>query len=551
MNRRQFLGRILGVTAMTTTYHDAIATGAPANASTFNNPLDDLDQAIVSLQGEVTDLVIGSGTSPAETIAARGGYASLDGRLDDIYLRYNTLLVDANFAVTNAAERRFKTISLALAACTGGETILIAPGRYVENAGFGANNITLLGSGQPEWTGSGLAGGTIIQGYMNLFATIGATVRDLGLDCSGVASGTNGIGSTAATENTYRVFMNLTIWGNGDAGLAHGIYGSGHHNLYHNIKCIDWYTGIAIHGSYAVINGYYAYRCTGFSLVIKGKSGINVEHVNVSNVVLEGDTSSGNTYLAAPLDIQTANSCITRYVHLNNISFLNGKQAALYIHQGDATGTISDISVTNMTSVNQKDLPLQGDFAIRYGSRITLTNCRSIARQSLVFGFTQIAPADVSLFACSADVSGGGQVSGAFNVLDLNGNETRAGTLAVTGAMSTSATMTATGGFRCVSAVINDDTVLDIPVALTQGFLMVAPNGGSNVNSRFFFGVIRAASGPVIAQLNIGSEVTAAAVALSGTTGTDVKLNIGVVSGHIYVENRLGAAQGFSVTFFA
>jgi hypothetical protein len=36
---------------MTTTYHTAIATGAAANAATFNSPLGQLDDAIVDMHG--------------------------------------------------------------------------------------------------------------------------------------------------------------------------------------------------------------------------------------------------------------------------------------------------------------------------------------------------------------------------------------------------------------------------------------------------------------------------------------------------------------------
>lgn len=52
---------------MTVTNHTNIAGGAPANAATFNAPLEQLDAAI--------------GTLPAEIVTARGGYGSLNARL--------------------------------------------------------------------------------------------------------------------------------------------------------------------------------------------------------------------------------------------------------------------------------------------------------------------------------------------------------------------------------------------------------------------------------------------------------------------------------------
>ncbi len=42
---------------MSTTYHDPIATGAPANASVFNAPLGQLDQALAALSSDLSDLI--------------------------------------------------------------------------------------------------------------------------------------------------------------------------------------------------------------------------------------------------------------------------------------------------------------------------------------------------------------------------------------------------------------------------------------------------------------------------------------------------------------
>lgn len=57
---------------MTTNYHTVIATGAAANASTFNAPLGQLDAQLTTTQAEIT--------------AARDAYASLGARLDGFTL---------------------------------------------------------------------------------------------------------------------------------------------------------------------------------------------------------------------------------------------------------------------------------------------------------------------------------------------------------------------------------------------------------------------------------------------------------------------------------
>ncbi len=510
---------------MTTTYHDNIASGAPANASTFNNPLGDLDQAIVGLQSTINGLVIGSGTSQAEVIAARNGYTVLDGRFDDLYLVHNVMLVDANFAVTNTAAKRFKTISLAVAACTGGETIFIAPGIYVENVAVNLNNVTLWGSGQPEWTGSGLAGGTIIQGYINLYNNSGQTIRDLGIDGSGLSSSNNGINSTATSENTFRKFLNLTIWGPGGGMLTHGIYGSGHHNLFQNIKCIDWYHGTAIHGSFTEMNNLYYYRCVGTSLVIKAKSGITVEHVDVSNLVIEGDPSAGTALLAASLDLQTANSCILRYINIANVSAVYCNIAALYIHQSDGTGTISDISVTNMASSLQQNGGGVGDFRFSYGTHIVCTNCRSNARVAGCTGFMQAAPADVSLHSCFADASGTTTYSGVYVVVEMNGSVQMGGPL------------------KSAAITINTDSVYAYPMTGgLMGILILTTIGGAD-NTVGAMVIFRAASSPFTTSMVVGSNVNLTTGVLTGTTGTAGKLTISAATdGNVYIENRRGVA---------
>src|SRR4030095_14032428 len=67
----------------------------------------------------------------------------------DRYLESAVLLVDAAFT-TNAATKRFATMSAAMAACVGGETVQVAPGIYNENVTFASNGVKLIGSGAPS-----------------------------------------------------------------------------------------------------------------------------------------------------------------------------------------------------------------------------------------------------------------------------------------------------------------------------------------------------------------------------------------------------------------
>lgn len=75
---------------MTTTYHTAIATGAVANAATFNTPLSTLDTQLTATQAEIT--------------TARSTYANLDDRLDALGLAVGNVSTLTN-GVANAAQK--------------------------------------------------------------------------------------------------------------------------------------------------------------------------------------------------------------------------------------------------------------------------------------------------------------------------------------------------------------------------------------------------------------------------------------------------------------
>lgn len=104
-------------------------------------------------------------------------------------------------------------------------------------------------------------------------------------------------------------------------------------------------------------------------------------------------------------------------------------------------------------------------------------------------------------------------------------------------------------GIRSVSQSLTDDTVLDITFA-SMGFMYVTQVSGSGSGTRYLFCVYRATTSPIVTAIDIGADVTTGTTALTGTTGTDGKLNVACTStGHIYVENRLGGTFTITVTF--
>lgn len=529
---------------MSTTYHDAIATGAPANASTFNTPLGDLDAAIADLDSTLDALILGSGTSPAEVIAARSGYTILDDRTDDLYHKSNVLLVDASF-VGNTSAKRFTTITLALAAATPGCTIFVAPGIYAENAVMTQDGIKLIGSGAPYYdSGSGrLVSGTIIRGKIDRNTKLGIMIRDLGVDLFGVNSVDCIAGATIGT-NTFARFENLSLLGNGNAALSHGLYMGGSYNTAHNIRIYNCYHGIAVHGSYTNISNIQLYSCNGTAIIVKAKSAIDCFHVNITNVTMEGNPAAPTTRSGAII-MQAEDGVAVRRVNVSNVTARYCVNGVVNNNRNmsDAGSLISEISYVNIASDGNLDQAGIGDFEVRSGSNIMFNNCRSTNRVN-GYGFKVTAPdgllfnaGDVYLYGSYADASGSGATNGTFFATNINGGITAAGRVV------------APGGYRSYSVTINDDTVYDIPLT-TQGMILVAPQTGANSGLAYLLASFRANTTPVCVAAAAGTSAAVSTSTLTGTTGVDGKLTVSAVSGHIYVENRLGSNTTFVIVLF-
>jgi hypothetical protein len=383
MNRRHFLAQLIGLTALSTNHYTLTTIGAAANANTLIMALSYL-------------------ASPTELS--------------------NVLHVDATVP-SDPAAKMFATITEALATCTFGETILIAPGTYTESITIAVDGIMLQGSGQPYYDSvSGrLVAGTIVRGRINTGKVAGLTIRDLGVDLYGVDS-RDCIGASNTDAYLHRHFENLTLLGNGASALAHGLYSVGHDATLSNIKVYYCYHGIAVHGALQNLSDIYCYACYGTSIVIKAKNVFDVYQVNVNNVIMEGATASGS-YESGPLQCQTANSSNLYDINITNVAARYCNAGVFQVFLGDGTGTINNISVTNCTSYGNRDFPLTGDYRIKDVTGLVLTNCRSYGRVS-GYGFQVTAggtATDIFLYSCFADMTGSGMYFGDFDVLELNG----------------------------------------------------------------------------------------------------------------------------------
>lgn len=413
--------------------HNTLAAEVDTARGVFGNldaRLDDITDDVTTLGAEIDALVIGSGTSQAETITARGTYDTLSDRLDDIVPSTNVYYVDANFTGDQAAHNRYNDITTAIAAAAAGSVIYIGPGTYTETVAFAANNVKLIGSGQPGYdSGTGrLVGGTVIRGRISMGAYTGLVIRDLGVDLYGVNSQDN-LGSSNIIETAvHRTIQNVTILGNGYDSLGHGIYASGDYYLVDNVRIINTHHGIAIHGRYSSFSNLIIERCAGSSVIIKSKASVgSVEDINVSNVVIKGDSASASYKdWGGPFVVQASESEVTRNVNISNVTAETCVNGVIQVNRLSASGTIEDIHFTNVASKNNKDLALVGDYWLKSGNNLVFVNCSSMDRAA-GYGWNADAATDnlgaVYLHSCTADTTGSGAATGTFTYAQINGDQ--------------------------------------------------------------------------------------------------------------------------------
>lgn len=445
------------------------------------------------------------------------------------YLRTDTLLVDAGFTEV-AALKRFNTIGAAEAACTGGETIKIAPGIYEEGITLTVDNLTLQGSGQPIYdvaTGR-LVGGTIIRGHIRQNSTIGGSILDLGVDSVDEADTEDCISDNAGENDTHRLFHNLTLVGTGTTSIAHGLYVWGHHSVVDNVKVYNCYHAIAVHGSWCNLSNIYIKSCYNSTIIIKGKSGINANDVNVNNVLIEGESTT--SLRCGALTLTTANSCEVRRVNISNVVFRYAINGAFNATRPDGTGTISDIQINNFLSDNCYDPLTRGDFYFKTGSDIFLTNCRSINRSasSPPFGNDATGNAgDIYLNNCSWDSSGAPSLDGVFKAAGANGR--------------------VPGSLVALQVTLADDEAIGLTLGDNSGVVILSQ---PNTSARGGIIDFRAAGSPFCVIRTGGADLLATTGVLNDGDGTDVKVTVSAhTDGKFYISNRVGSTATWRLTF--
>ena len=347
-------------------------------------------------------------------------YIKKSNYLADVYNKTNTYLVDPNFTL-NTAAKRYTTIQGALSAAAAGSTIMVAPGTYTENLTFGANNVTLIGSGQPYYDGTNLIGGTIIIGLIDCDGKRGTTIKDLGVDIRTTAQvdAISSDNSAAGTTAIYQEFHNLILIGRGSDAAGHGILcQTGGGNVIRNCKFYTWTHGVALRCSNSIVSDCYFYNCLGDSVIIKSDTGSgNAWNNTITNCIIDGATTSGYTR-GGPIRIQSNHaSFTTRFNTVSNITAKNCGEACVLIQQ--VAGTCANVMVSNVISYSNGDSAGRADFDVDAATDVHFSNCMS-AQRSAGYGFrSSAAGLRVRAMNCSSDLTGAGRFSGSFDYLDL------------------------------------------------------------------------------------------------------------------------------------
>lgn len=107
------------------------------------------------------------------------------------------------------------------------------------------------------------------------------------------------------------------------------------------------------------------------------------------------------------------------------------------------------------------------------------------------------------------------------------------------------------------TASVGDDQVISVPTPRNGGHAFITYLGGTDVDGVF---PLVSASGAVIYDTGSspsctlgygGGQFAAVTTDVSGTTGTDGKVTIGVIAGNLRIENRSGGSTRFRVTFMS
>jgi len=292
------------------TYYTQIEEGAPANANTFNEPMDQLDAAIVAraaavaaeavargaaddaLDNRIDDIVATTGDDIVEVVDARGAgnvadaATSLAERIEWLEGAQNVYAAAYGFDDGGTAAANL----IALDAATAAAVAFAAPAVVWLPAGrFAVNNFTvpvdivIRGARMPYHDKDGsddLEGGTVITGAA-VTLSAGSGLMDLGLQVSSGKSTISGAGSDRC------LILNVATKGNGS---DHGcVFTSGDYNYIQNFYAAEFDHGLVFKGSYNYASGIRTWNCLISCLTLKSDAAVDCIGNIINGLISDGE----------------------------------------------------------------------------------------------------------------------------------------------------------------------------------------------------------------------------------------------------------------------
>lgn len=321
------------------------------------------------------------------------------------------------------AARCYESIATAMAVARPGETVLVAAGSYRETVTFGQPDVTLRGSGVPEYRAGALVGGTLIVGSINCAGQPGASVLDLGVSASPSSADAITSGPPRSEGVVRQRFANLALLGGGFDARSHALLcQSGAQVEVRDVRMYAWYHGLALKCNDANVSGVYGYQCAGNTIIVKSDKGTgDAARIDIRDVTIEGEPRGqlwgGGVHIQSAADGAT-----TRDVHIQDVTARHAVRGAILIDRLRDQGAIEAITVTHVVSENACASDDSADYDVSGATDVLLEDCRSVASRG--YGFRARDGARVAVVAGEVEGAGAGDhdcEAGSFTRLEING----------------------------------------------------------------------------------------------------------------------------------
>ena len=562
---------------MTTNNHTPIATGAAANASTINNPLGQLDAALVAMDTRIDNIVYG-GVDLADPLVFESGLTVNDAlRVDTSRTLNNDDAGPINLPVwitgtyTTPGDNYSVRHIYGNAVSAGVDDILTLATYYAQTDygntggllthGWGGvfrfyksgngGDITVCAGVYADCNVSGSGDIAMAAGFFNSPSSVSAGTigQYFGLDTnepsvsgSGVVEDNFGIrvgSTTVGTQSNYGVYI--------EASSGYGLYSESKVAIAEDLEvggAISVVDDVAIsNGDFSVIGD----GAVGAELIANGAFTSNTTSWTAVGAALASVTGgqSGNC-------LEIANSGGTGYAVQGITTIVDGWYKLTFYYKSGTNpagsfyvGTSSGGSQIHYEALSTAAAWRQHAFMFKATTTTTyirLSNSGSTEAATSLFDTVSV----VQLLGGNVGVNGKITAYGGSSGVQVSSS----------GSATIDNQAVALGGFRTAAVQIADDAVVNLralyPNISTTGILQISTGNYGNSTGLINF---RAASSPfcvVVAQP--GSDIVVGTTGLTNGTsdGTDAKLNIAATSGgELFVKNRRGAAATFIVTIFA